>query len=92
MIQLETDDFSINVPLKRKMHVDEFLDVADKLKRMTTHAPAVPQDHPAAFALGHAEEMHSINSQLQAQMEAVKKNEEHIAAILDYIEAVERRH
>ena len=95
MIRIETDDLSINVPIKRRMNVDEFLAVADKLSRIQK-AQEQPQhtvhmDNPAAFTLDHGEELHHIHTHLQQQMEVIKRQEEHISTILDYLDNLDRR-
>jgi hypothetical protein len=93
MIQLETDNFSINVPVKQRMSADEFLAIADKLVNVqrAQSLPPVNHDSPAAYALDHGQELHNIHTKLQDQMEQLRKQEESITAILDYLESVERR-
>jgi hypothetical protein len=50
MVRIELDDFSLDVPLKQRMTVSEFLAVAERLERLTSHKE-VPSPMPSMPSL-----------------------------------------
>jgi hypothetical protein len=56
MIRIDYEEFTIDVPIERRMTVEQFLSVADRLERIAgrVHAPASPTYAPAHQPAAHA--------------------------------------
>lgn len=103
MVQIDLGDFTINVPLKHRMDVREFLAIADRLAKMhgkprTDELPR-PTPPPAAdtpaeeareedFYLDKEHELEHLLTELREQNKRVEQHDEVIAQILEYLHSV----
>jgi hypothetical protein len=103
-MEILTDDFSINVPIKPRMSAQEFLALADKLEKMAGKKAMrfeMPKDFRAQptqndFRLDPQDELRYVIKQLQQQMTMLEQNqshlerhERHITHILNYLQSLD---